>query len=81
MPVGQRDLRQLERALPPMLEVKLSLAQVRMLLRTLLPLPVFDLEAALALLHYQQRRKAASYRSHRNRRLRRLDELRPEVSL
>jgi len=32
-------------------------------------------------LHYQQRRKAASYRSHRKRRLRRLDQLRAKVSL
>ncbi len=80
-PGGQSDPRQLERALPPTGEIKLSLAGVRMLLRTLLPLPIFDLEAALALLSYQQRHKAASYRSHRKRRLRRLDELRTNVSL
>ena len=62
------------RALPPTAEIRLSLAEVRMLVRTLLPLPAFDVEGALALLNYQQRRKAASYCSHRNRRLRRLDE-------
>ncbi len=43
-----------------------------MLLRALLPLPVFDPPAALAWLAYQQRRKLAAYRSHRQRRLRRL---------
>ncbi len=80
-PGGPSDPRQLERALPPSVEIKLSLAGVRMLLRTLLPLPAFDLEAALALLSYQQRRRAASYRSHRKRRLRRLDELHTNVSL
>ena len=73
--------RQTERVLPPTPAIKLSLAEARMLLRALLPLPIFDLEAALALLRYQQRRKAASYRSHRKRRLRRLDELRPRLSL
>ena len=72
---------EIRRALPPTAEIKLSLAEARMLVRTLLPLPTFDLEAALALLSYQQRRKAASYRSHRKRRLRRLDELRIIASL
>ena len=80
-PGGQGDPSQLGRALPPIPQMKLSLAEVRMLLRALLPLPIFDLKAALALLRYQQRRKAASYRSHRKRRLRRLDELHAKVSL
>ena len=80
-PGRQHDPQQLGRALPPTAEIKLSLAGVRMLLRALLPLPTFDLETALALLSYQQRRKAASYRSHRKRRLRRLDELRTKNSL
>ncbi len=80
-PGGQSDPGQLERALPAVAEVKLSLAGVRMLVRALLPLPIFDLEAALALLSYQQRHRAASYRSHRKRKLRRLDELRTKVSL
>ena len=64
-----------------MAQIRLSLAEVRLLLRALLPLPLFDLEAALALLRYQQRRKATSYRSHRKRRLRRLHELPEYVSL
>jgi hypothetical protein len=57
--------------LPP-LPVGLSVAEVRVLLRALLPLPVFDAPMALAWLAYQQRRKLAAYRSHRRRRLRRL---------
>ena len=80
-PVEQPYRAPMGRALPPTPQIKLSLAEVRMLLRALLPLPVFDLEAALALLRYQQRRKAASYRSHRKRRLCRLDELCAKVSL
>lgn len=55
---------------------RLSLAEVRLLLRALLPLPVFDATAALDLLAYQRRRKLAAYCSHRRRTLRRLDELR-----
>mgnify|MGYP007022271120 CR=1 FL=1 len=50
----------------------LSVAEVRVLLRAVLPLPVFDPGAALAWLSYQQRRKLTAYRSHRRRRLRRL---------
>jgi len=52
-----------------------------MLLRALLPQPVFDPAAALALIHYQQRRATTSYRSHRQRQLRQLDGLPPHVSL
>ena len=61
----------LARLLPP-LPVGLSVAEVRVLLRALLPLPAFDPAAALAWLAYQQRRKLAAYQSHRRRRLRRL---------
>jgi hypothetical protein len=68
-----------QQSLPPLPEVRLSLAEVRLLLRALLPQPVFNLEAALSLLSYQQRRKAASYRSHRKRRLHRLLQPRTEV--
>lgn len=73
----------LGQTLPPTQAVQLSLAQVRRLLRVILPLPSIDLEATLALLCYQQRHKAASYRSHRKRRLQRLADLspRPNVSL
>jgi hypothetical protein len=44
--------------------------QVRLLLRVVLPQPLFDRAAALALIAYQQRHKRAAYRSHRQRRLR-----------
>jgi hypothetical protein len=57
--------------LPPV-PVGLSVTEVRVLLRALLPLPRFDPAGALAWLAYQQRRKLAAYRSHRRRRLRRL---------
>ena len=43
--------------------------QIRLLLRTTLPQPVFDQAAALALINYQQRHKRAAYRAHRARRL------------
>ena len=55
--------------LPPV-PVGLSVTEVRVLLRAVLPLPVFDPAAALAWLAYQQRRKFAAYRAHRRRRLR-----------
>lgn len=44
--------------------------QVRLLLRVVLPQPVFDRAAVLELIAYQQRHKLAAYRSHRRRRLR-----------
>ncbi len=70
------------RELAPVSEIRLSLDQVSMLLRAVLPQRAFDGSAVLGLLQYQQRRKAAAYRSHRKRRLRRLDELRmPVLSL
>jgi hypothetical protein len=40
-------------------------AQVRLLLQTVLPQPVRDLPAVLDLIAYQQRHKHAAYRSHR----------------
>jgi len=54
---------------PPLPFLPLSLADARLLLRALLPLPVLDVPRALALLAYQQRRKTAAYRAHRKRRL------------
>ena len=42
-----------------------GLAEVQVLLRALLPLPVWDVAAALAWVAYQQRRKTAAYRAHR----------------
>jgi hypothetical protein len=62
--------------LPPV-AVRLSLAEVQGLLRALLPLPGWDVAAALAWVAYQQRRKTAAYRSHRQRRLRDLMALGP----
>jgi len=62
--------------LPPQ-AVRVSLAEVRVLLGTLLPLPVRDVAAALALVAYQQRHKTAAYRSHRKRHLLALQALGP----
>jgi hypothetical protein len=49
--------------------LRLSLAEVRVLLRAVLPLPPINVAAALALVLYHQQRKAVAYRSHRKRRL------------
>ncbi len=57
--------------------VVLSLTQVRLLLRAVLPLPALDIAAALDLVSYQQQRKAAAYCSHRKRILRQLGLLHP----
>lgn len=62
--------------LTPIPRLRLSLAETPLLLCTLRPQPTCDPAAVLALLHYQQRCKATTYRSHRKRTLRRLDELR-----
>ena len=61
--------------LPPAPALRLSVAEVRVLLRALLPLPRFDLKAAVVLLRYQRRHKLAAYWSHRKRRLQRLARL------
>jgi hypothetical protein len=63
-------------SLPPR-AVRVSLAEARLLLRALLPLPPLDVAAALALVAYQQRHKTAAYRSHRKRRLLALQALGP----
>jgi len=62
--------------LPPR-AVRISVAEARLLLRALLPLPVLDVAAALTLVAYQQRHKTAAYRSHRKRRLLALQALGP----
>ncbi len=54
---------------PPLAILALSLADARLVLRAVLPLPVLDVPRALALLAYHQQRKAAAYRAHRKRRL------------
>ena len=62
--------------LPPV-AVRVSVAEARLLLRALLPLPVLDVAAALELVAYQQRHKTAAYRSHRKRHLHSLKALGP----
>jgi len=57
--------------------VVLSLTQVRLLLRAVLPLPTLDIAATLDLVSYQQQRKLAAYCSHRKRILRQLGLLNP----
>jgi hypothetical protein len=54
-----------------------SLAEVQVLLRALLPLPAWEVAAALAWVAYQQGRKTAADRSHRQRRLLKLLALGP----
>ena len=61
----------------PARAVRVSVAEARVLLRALLPLPPLDVAAALALVAYQQRHKTAAYRSHRKRRLLALQALGP----
>ena len=68
--------------LAPAPPVHLSLAEARLLLCAVLPLPRLDVPATLDLLRYQHWRKMAAYLSHRRRILRRLDALpRSKVSL
>ena len=73
-PLGTQDLASV---LPPAPAVRLSVAEVRLLLRALLPLPHLDLGTVLALLRYQRRHKLAAYWSRRKRRLLRLETFKP----
>jgi len=53
----------------------LTLNQVRLLLTSVLPTPVFDAERALALVWYYPRRNQAAYLSHRKRKQKELADL------
>ena len=71
------EARDLAALLPPAPALRLSVAEVRVLLRTLRPLPCLDRSAAVALWRDQRRHKRAAYWSHRTRRPQRLADLRP----
>jgi hypothetical protein len=53
----------------------LTIPQVQVLLCSLLPRPVFDVQSVLAMVTYWQHRNPAAYVSHRKRRLARLHSL------
>lgn len=59
----------------------LTLYQVRLLLTSVLPKPVFDIAAALARIRYYQKRNYHAYLSHRKSKLTRLASLSPYLAL
>lgn len=59
----------------------LTVFQVRLLLTSILPKPVFDVEAALRWVTYYQKRNYAAYLSHRKSKLAQLANLSPNVAL